>query len=76
MTMEMVGQLKNEIQRLKRNSFNVFQFTLWDNTDCDQAHDFQYYFSKWNPGYIGEKKIKNNLVRTTRIKRKPKRADS
>lgn len=77
MTIQMVGQLRNEIQNLKRNSFNNFQFNLWDNIDCDQACNFQYYFSKWNPDYIGEKKIKNTLlVKTTRIKRKPKMVNS
>lgn len=71
MTIQMVGQLRNEIQNLKRTSFNNFQFNLWDITDCDQACNFQYYFSKWNPNCVGEKQIKNTLMgKTTRIKRK------
>lgn len=71
MTMKMVSQLRDDIKNLKRNSFNRFEFTLWDNVDMDEGYNYQYYFNRFNPDLFGEKNIKNTLMsRTNRIKRK------
>jgi len=69
----MVTQLRDDIKNLKRASVSNFQFTLWDNVDCDEACNFQFYFAKFNPDILGEKSIKNTLMsKTNRIKRKAK----
>lgn len=53
MTMQMVTQLRDDIKNLKRTSFTNFQFTLWENVDCDEACNFQSYFNKFNPDALG-----------------------
>ena len=73
MTIQMVTQLRDDIKNLKRPSITHFQFCLWENVDCDEAANFQYYFVKWNPDTLGEKSIRNTLLTmTNRIKRKAK----
>lgn len=77
MTIQMVTQLRDDIKNLKRPSLANFQFSLWDNVDCDEASNYQYYFAKWNPDMLGSKSIKNMLLsKTNRIKRKLKSAFS
>jgi hypothetical protein len=55
-TLEMVTQLREDIQKLKVESAPAqFSFTLWEVTDCDEVCDFKSYFPKYNPSVLDQK---------------------
>ena len=55
MTIQMVSQLRNDIQSLKRNSSQMFEFDLWTFPEADQASNFDYYFPRFNATLLGER---------------------
>ena len=57
-TIEVVNQIREDIKDLKKDSTTSFEFTLWSNVDCEDAHNFTYYFPSCNPGKLGEKDMK------------------
>lgn len=69
--MEMVTQIREDIQRLKVEATEPrFEFTLWESTDCDEVYDFKYYFPKYNSNQLDQK---YSLLHKSLRKKWPKR---
>lgn len=72
----MINQIRDEIKKLQHHPDpSKFDFTLWSNTDCDEACNFKDYFPKFNSSKLDEKIVKSVLMNFTRnvmkkIKRK------
>ena len=67
----MVNQIREDIKDLKKDSTtNSFEFTLWSNVDCEDAHNFTYYFPSCNPGKLGEKDMKITLMNLMKSNKK------
>ena len=55
-TMEVVSQIREELQSLKRDErVNEFEFTLWNNTDSECAYNYNCYFPHSNPRKLSPK---------------------
>jgi len=55
-----------DIKSLKKKAFQSYSFDLWDNMDCDSAHNFRHYFTKFNADRLSyelnyEKAIKKSF---------------